>query len=334
MNVPIEPNRVTLAIEGWNADDLESRRLFERSLRSLAAQSYPVDECQVLILLDQGQAQSDTGWMTAILPTAEIVAVPGATYFRLKNSALRNGTREFIVFADSDVAYAPSWLEHMLHCLREHPGIIAGNTRFDPGFLSRTLDLCDWSAARPGSGRTDWFYGNNVAAPRELLLRYGFREDLGRSGGGAVNLFREQLHRDGVGIWFCAEARGSHDLAPFWPKRIRIGAYQIRFRRRAPDSSWARLSRVPILAPFLVTLGTMVKAWQRAFRLRSTLPLRGWSLPFYWISIAGVKAVECLGAVGYAWFPAWFDKRYEWFSVPSIGGEAMHGEGRRFDPTP
>jgi hypothetical protein len=165
-------------------------------------------------------------------------------------------------------------------------------------------------------------------------LQYGFRDDLGRSGGGAVNLLRERLHRDGVGIWFCAEARGSHYLAPFWKKRLRVGAYQICFRRAEPESSWAALARVPVLGPFLVTFGTLVKAWQRAFRLRSTLPLRGWSLPLYFISIAGVKGVECLGAIGYAWFPAWFDRRYGWFSLPALNAEAAHGEGHRSGQVP
>ena len=327
-NTAVAPARVTLAIEGWNADNLESRQLFERTMRSLAAQPYPVDQCEVLILLDEEHANNDTAWLKAFLPSAQIVPVPGTTYFRLKNAALTHASREIIVFADSDVAYVPHWLESLLLCYSKHPGIVVGNTQFDSGFMSRTLSLCEWAATRPTSGWTDWFYGNNVAAPRDLLRKYGFRDDLGPSGGGSVDLLRLRLRQEGTKIWFCAEARGSHNLPPLWSTRLRLAAYQIHFRRAAPESPWGWLVRVPVLGPFLVIFGTLIKAWQRAFRLRKTLPLRGWSLPFYLGSIAAIKVVECGGAAAYAWFPNWLQNRTGWFTVPETTGTAIPGEER------
>lgn len=314
----VDAGRVTLAVEGWNADNLESSQLFERSMRSLAAQTYRVDQCEVLILLDAEQASADTAWLHAFLPSAQIVPVPGATYYRSKNAALRHATREILVFADSDVAYVPHWLESLLRCYREHPGIVTGNTQFDPGFMSRTLSLCEWAATRSTSGWTDWFYGNNVAAPRDLLLAYGFRDDLGPSGGGSVDLLRLRMRQDGIKFWFCADARGSHNLPPLLSTRLRLAAYQIHFRRAAPGLPWAWLARVPVLAPFLVIFGTLIKAWQRTFRLRKTLPFHGWSLPFYLVSITAIKSVECIGAAACAWFPNWLEKRTGWFRVPDL----------------
>lgn len=316
MSYPIAPDQVTLALEGWNASDLESRELFERSIRSMAAQTYPVQDCEVLLLVDAGSAGSQLDWIHSYLPQAKLVPVPGSTYYRIKNAGLEHATREFVVYADSDVAYASVWLESMLKALSQHDGVIAGNTQFDDGFLSRTLNLTEWAASRPESGPTDWFYGNNLAARRSLLETYGFREDLGPSGGGGVDILRQQLRSDGVPIWFCAEAKGWHYVAPFWSKYTRLGAYQIHTLRAAPQMRWAWLARLPLLAPFLVIGGGLLKAWRRAWRLRNTLPLRGLSLPVYLVAIAFVKSVEWMGAAAYAYFPGWVRSRRDWFTLP------------------
>ena len=313
----ISPEKVTLAIEGWNASDLNSRQVFEKCLQSLAGQSYPVHGCQVLVIAEDGIPAGEASWMTTYLPTATFVGVNAATYYRSKNRAIQEAKGEVLVFADSDVEYSEDWLKLLLLCLEAGKDLVAGNTQYEKGFLSKTLTLCEWSAIRLTSGPTDWFYGNNLALRRTVFERMRFREDFGVSGGGAVNILREQLNAMGVQPWFCAEAKAWHHLAPFWEKRLRVGGYQIQYRRLARDSRCAWLARVPLLAPFLVVGGTLLKAYQRAWMLRSTLPLRGFSLPFYVLTIAGVKAVECVGACLVAWTPRWVSRRYGWFDVPN-----------------
>jgi len=314
---PISPHEVTVAIEGWNAQDLHSRLIFERSLRSLAAQTYPLRDCQVLIIVDDSVAETDSAWILEELPGASILRLRDATYFRSKNLAMKAAKGEFLVFADSDVRYSPQWLELMLGCFKPGVELVAGNTQYEKGLLSTTLSLCDWSATRPQSSQTDWFYGNNLAMTRSVLGRIRFRDDLGRSGGGAVNILREELLALGVTPWMCAEARAWHHLAPFLEKRLRVGGYQIQFRRKAPEISWSWMAHVPLMAPFLVTVGTLLKTYQRAWRLRSTLPGRGLSLPAYLCSIAFVKSFELAGAALVAWAPRWVSRRYGWFDVPA-----------------
>ncbi len=318
MTHAIAPSQVTVAIEGWNANDLDSKALFERSMSSLAKQTYPIDECEILIVVDESVGAEGPPGYRSFFPEARIVTVPHSTYYRIKNAAIDQASREVLVYADSDVAYQADWLEHMLSALGQHDGIVAGNTQFDEGFLSRTLSITEWAASRVESGPTDWFYGNNLAARRVLLQRYRFRDDLGQSGGGGVDILRGRMLADGVSIWFCAEARGWHHVAPFWSKYTRLGAYQIHTRRMAPDMKWSWLARVPVLAPFLVISGGLLKAWRRAWRFRSTLPLRGWALPAYLASIAFVKGVEWVGAAAYAYFPGWVRSRYDWFEVPGV----------------
>jgi glycosyltransferase involved in cell wall biosynthesis len=323
---PISPHEVTVAIEGWNAQDLDSRLVFERSLRSLAAQTYPLRDCQVLIIVDDSVGESEGAWIMDELPGASILRLRDATYFRSKNLAMKAAKGSVLAFADSDVRYSPPWLELLLGSFKPGVELVAGNTQYEKGLLSTTLSLCDWSATRSKSGPTDWFYGNNLAVKRSVFGRIRFRDDLGRSGGGAVNILRQELQALGVTPWMCAEARAWHHLPPFLEKRLRVGGYQIQFRRKAPETSWSWMAHVPLMAPFLVTVGTLLKTYQRAWRLRSTLPGRGLSLPAYLCSIAFVKSFELAGAALVAWAPRWVSRRYGWFDVPAAAGRVALGE--------
>jgi hypothetical protein len=138
------------------------------------ARAFPVNECEILIVLDKAAVKKGTDWYRSLLSNVRIVTVPASTYYKSRNAALTHATREFIAFAASDVAYQPGWLAELVQCLSERDGIAAGITHFDQGFLSQTLDVCDWSATRPSCGWTDWFFGNNFAARRNLSLTYGF----------------------------------------------------------------------------------------------------------------------------------------------------------------
>ena len=314
----VNPSRVTVAVEGWNADALESRALFERSLESLRRQTYPIDRCEVLILLDSKDVPGQTRQTLERLPGAKVVGVDGETYYRAKNAAIQSAERDFLVLADSDVAYDPTWLATMLGCFRPGVDLVVGRTRFEPGFLSRTLDLTDWPGTRLSSGPTDWFYGNNLAMRRSLFETVHFREDMGRSGGGSVNVMRQELLDRGIRFWYCAEAQARHHLAPFFWKRMRVGAYLVRYRQLAPDAHWSWVIRVPLVGPLLPPAGSMLKAWTRAWRQRSTLPAKGFSLPLYLATIAFVKCVEGLGALMYAWAPSFVSRRFAWFDVPQV----------------
>ncbi len=315
----IPPQQVTLVIEGWNADDLESREIFERALHSLQQQTYPIAECTLYVVLDAQAHAEGSDWVQAQLPRSVVLPLHNQTYYRSKNLGIQQARTEYLVFADSDVIYAPEWLESLLGCFAPGIDLVAGNTRYEEGPFRLTLDLVDWAGLRIGSGFTAWFYANSVAMRQELYSRLRFREDFGLSGGGAVNALRAQLRSEGVRPWFCEQARGQHSLAPFWPKRLRIGAYHLRTRQLASDVEWAWVARVPLLAPFLVVGGTLLRAWQRAWRLRSLLPGRGFGLPIYMISIGLVKLAELAGAILYALAPGYVDRKHGWFDIPQPG---------------
>ena len=322
----IKPDKVTVAIEGWNADSLGDRRHAERSAASCRSQDYPIGQRQLLVLAAAPVADETRRFYQSQLPGFEIVPVEAATYYRMKNAALKHAEGDYLVVADSDVVYTPGWLGAMLGSLAPEIDVVVGHTWYADGFLSRSQSICDWGATRPVSGPTDWIYGNNLALRLAAFPGLHFREDLGRTGGGATDIVRATWLAQGTRLWFCRTARASHNLEPFLTKRLRMGAFHVHHRQRAPHLPGARLMRVPLLGPALVTAGTMVRAWVRSWQLRRDLPLGVAVLPAYLLSIAFVKAVEAVGATIYALNPGWIERRFHWFDVLPPSLEA--GAGR------
>jgi len=241
----IPPEKITLAIEGWNAKDLNSHAVFERSLNSLLSQTFPIRQCEVMVIVDDSLPMEDVEWIQRAFPEARMVRLAASTYYRVKNLAITSASGDVLVFADSDVRYAPGWLEALLKCVEAGSPLVVGNTLYEPGPFSRTLNLCDWAGSMIGSGPTEWLYANNLAMRRELFEGVEFRTDMGRGGEGGPHVVRHMLKKRGILPWFCEAARGWHFMAPFWPKRLRLGAYLIFTRRNAPSSSGRGLHAFP-----------------------------------------------------------------------------------------
>lgn len=318
----IDPRDVTIAVEGWNAANVEDRHAFEACLESLKSQTFATDRARVLVILDAQSGPGEVGWIQQSWPQAEIVMIDQATYYRTKNRALQAADTPYLVLADSDMVYHPAWLAEMFRSLKPGIDYVVGDTKYADGFLQHTLDLCDWVATRTASGFTDSFYANNLLLRRQLYARVRFREDLGTSGGGGSDVLRHQLIAEGTYPWYCAEARGVHDMPAFLTKRLRIGAFQIHFRRLAPESRWSWLARLGWLSPLPLVGGTLLKAWLRAWRLRRTLPLGGWSFPYYFLTLAFVKTIELIGASLYVVLPNGLNRRFGWFDTPQPSVEA------------
>ena len=306
---------ITIGIEAWNAGDLKTRWLFEACFNSLKAQTFPLQDCELILVIDAKTTSEDEGWLTGMLPATRVLRLPKMTYFRAKNAIMRAASGEYILFADSDMTYEAKWLKTLVSCLEDGKDLVVGKTVYSRGFLHRTLNFCDWGATQIRSGPAPWFYGNNVAMRKRLADQITFREDFGQSGGAAVNAIRQELWSKNVTFWYSAEASGVHYLPPFLYKRLRIGAYHVRLRMLSDKVEYPWLIRIPFAAPFLITAGTMVRAWQRAWKLKSTLPGNVFALPFYFGTIAFVKFVEVIGAYAYRWAPLWLNRRYNWFVV-------------------
>lgn len=312
---PVDPRRVTIAIEGWNAANLQRRDVFHRALNSLREQTYPVAGCEILVIVD-ANAKADFRWIEDILPGARILRLDTFTYYRCKNLAMRQAGGDYLVLADSDVEYDPRWLEHLLGAFAPGVDIVAGRTRYEPGLFSETMMVCDGGMFRGESGPTHGFFAHNVAMRASTYRHIRFDETLGKSGGGAVEQLRDLLHQRGIRTWFCCEACAQHHYPGFFKTRLRLGAYRYRTLRMFPAMRGAWLARVPLVGPVLVTAGALAKAWARAVRQRRYLPGGAARLPVFLVTVACVEAVDLLGACAYAWAPDIVQSKVDWFDVP------------------
>jgi hypothetical protein len=319
--VNIEPSRVTVAIEGWNADDLEDDENYSESLRSLVDQSYPIQECEILVVED-GAGPSRERVVHAAFPRAKVLRLDPFNYYRCKNAALREAQGDYLLLVDSDVVYDSAWISEMLAAFRPGVELVTGRTDYARGFLWRTLTFCEAAATRQSDGFSDGFFCHNLGMARPLFGRVRFADDLGASGGGGGEALRDQLRAEGIRPWFVSTARAEHPLPPFVPKRLRQGSYAIHARRRRPEIRGAALARVPIVAPFLVLGGMLLKTWGRVMRSRRELPGGAVAIPAYFASTLFARSVELAGACAYAWSPPALRRRLPWHRVPSETGSS------------
>jgi hypothetical protein len=305
----IPPGQVTIGIELWNAAQANAFGLFQSTVRTLWAQHYAFGACEHLV------AVSDDGWddarIRAVLPRARILRLRGLTYYSGKNALLREAGGEYVVLTDSDMRYAPGWLGAMLAAFTDRVRLVVGNTRYQPRFLSRPLDFCDWAALAPQSGPTDFLYANNFAVRRSHLPGLVFPEGVGPTNGGAEKYWQPWLRE--VGAWFCKEALAYHPRQPLLVDRLRAGAYHINVRRVDPGVPFARMASIPVLGPLAVAGGTAVKAGRRAWRARAELPGGPAGLALCWTGIGLAKTLELAGALAYSLAPARFEQRTRWF---------------------
>lgn len=289
---------VTLGLEGWNGVDAGSRREFLDSLASLKAQTYGLERCEVLVVLEDDDEVD--AFLARHLPAAIRLRIPGLTYYKGKNQILQRARGELVVFADSDVRYEPGWLQALVDSFSPAVDAVVGRTRFEPGFLSRVCEVSDWASTRPRSGPAEPFIiANNLALRRSSCRGYRFPEDVSGGGGGAELTFRRWARRRGVGFWFCREAVAYHRYPPFLEKRFRCGAMLVRTRLLDPSLPGGALVRVPLLGPLLLVAATYGKAAARAWILRADLPGGVLAAPLAWLGLLVTKAAELLGAYRY-----------------------------------
>lgn len=145
-----------------------------------------------------------------------LLAVSNGTYCRQKNEGAAVATGELIIFLDSDVTPEPNWLASFMRAFSDpRVQVAVGNTYVDISpcdAYSRSMALTWMFPLRDTEGGlrpSDWFYANNVAFRREILLSHPFPHTPGLKHHPAALLVR-QLEQEGVTLWHVGDARGHH----------------------------------------------------------------------------------------------------------------------------
>ncbi|TKB71926.1 MAG: glycosyltransferase family 2 protein [Nitrospira sp.] len=145
-----------------------------------------------------------------------MIPVGDGTYCRQKNAGAAVATGEIIILLDSDVTPEPNWLASFMRAFSDpRVQVAVGNTYVDisPGdAYSRSMALTWMFPLRDTEGGlrpSDWFYANNVAFRREILLSHPFPHTPGLKHHPATLLVR-QLEQEGITLWHVGDARGHH----------------------------------------------------------------------------------------------------------------------------
>lgn len=107
---------------------------FEATLRGLAAQSFPVDSWELVIVDNGSSPPLRKSQLPIKLPQVEICqeAVPGLTPARVRGITQASG--EILVFVDDDNILAPNYLQETTRQFSDNPSWVAAGGKIEPRF--------------------------------------------------------------------------------------------------------------------------------------------------------------------------------------------------------
>ncbi|MCA9708270.1 MAG: glycosyltransferase, partial [Myxococcales bacterium] len=264
---PIMPT-VALVLETNNLRGGDAPRVAEslaRLLAHLRAQSFALEGLDQIVVTHDGlsEGQRRTLRLAAARSLTFVRLPPGTDYYAAKNLGFAATTAEVVVFGDSDCWPDRQWLSALVAPFGD-PGVqvVAGRTSYRADVLGAALTSIDFmyfpSAHGPECRRN--FYANNVAFRREIFERRRFpvHERIYR---GPCQLLGMQLHEEGVGVRYEAQAHTVHrlpdDMAELVRLRLLRGQDSAELTPRLvehvlPSAPW--LGRMGPLSPALVLL--------------------------------------------------------------------------------
>lgn len=124
------------------------RDLASRALDAIAAQTYPAELTEVLVVDNasiDGTAHDLADRPVTVLREAQHAPVAAA-----RNRAFARASGEVVVFTDDDCRPTPTWVEALVAGLREEVGLVQGRTLPDPEQEVRALSRTQWTPSEAG----------------------------------------------------------------------------------------------------------------------------------------------------------------------------------------
>jgi glycosyltransferase involved in cell wall biosynthesis len=313
--------RVSIVIEGYN--ESRDQGIADDTIAALAAQDYALDRVEIVLVGSADQARSWAARFADPAPFAAVTAVAAEAnnYYALKNRGAAVAGGDVIVFTDSDVRQAPTWLGAIMDSMAQGADVSVGISLFKDADGWSARSLWRWIAVsitfgyilgpiRPARARgMPWpdvtvrgFMDHNVA-----IRAAWFRSDPYQTAHGRVIasplLFRS-LADAGARIVLNPQQRIVHYFNwPYWLHKLhfRYGYEVYRLRRLDPRYPAAWMARTGPLEPF-VTLGWHVlldgPRWLRLSRLMGMpAPGRWAALPAALAFSVVARSAEALGMI-------------------------------------
>ena len=223
------------------------RRLVGRALDALAAQSYPAELTEVVVV-DNASTDGTAADLAARRVTV-LTAPAHAPVAAARNRGVAATSGEIVAFTDDDCRPDRDWLAGLASGHRSTISIVQGATTADPEQPLRALSRTQWTPAESGLYET-----SNIAYTRAALTAAGgFDEEFagevarvlgprfGRYPFGEDTELAWRVRRDGGASRFAATARVRHEVfAPdpgYLLRRAVVGAAWPLLLRRVPELS-------------------------------------------------------------------------------------------------
>ncbi|MES2753569.1 MAG: glycosyltransferase [Pseudomonadota bacterium] len=271
---------------------------------AIAAQSYPRDLVELVVVIDPVMPAGDRAELAASVPGATLIEGNNSHYLAAKNRGAAAAGHDLLVFLDSDCVPVPTWLESLIGAVTPARGGAVGRTRYagDGLFLRSASALIFGGAWLGQGGEASAVNINNLAIRRDLYRQFGLNEDIPRNGG--CYLLFHQLRAHGHRFGYAPDAVVLHPPEPgvagFFHRQWERG-YDSAFVYRLDRDAVLRGTRwVERLGPFaLVAISGRRLAidWRNLFVSRRIFGLRRRELPFALAMFGAVRATELTGAV-------------------------------------
>jgi glycosyltransferase involved in cell wall biosynthesis len=275
-----------------------------RTLTALDKQTYPRELIEQIVVIDEEVSQRDVKELSRRYPTVKLVRSPASNYFAAKNSGAAAASGDVIALLDGDCEPAPDWLESLLAPLASGVAAVGGRTRYTGGsWAARTFSIPDFAyVLADESGSASGFNINNVAFPREVLLKHPFDTRISRNGG-CYFLFH-QLRAEGARILYESRAVVAHgiDIDGFGFARKHFDrGYDGVAVYRLDDHSVLRGTRlfrrlggialVPIIGRRILV------DWMRLLRHRRQIGISFLALPYFAMIAFVLRSIELTGGL-------------------------------------
>lgn len=224
-------------------------------LESLAAQDYPRDRYEVIVVNDGGASVQDVVTPFATRVDVRVIEQPNAGPGAARNRGAHAAAGKMLAFTDDDCRADPSWLAALAARLTAEPDCVVG------GRVTSTLDgprhLCSGASQMLVSylyayynrdGETARFFtSNNLAVRREAFVNIGGFDASYRGPAAEDREFCDRWVTGGGRMVYAADAviRHAHPLTlpAFWRQHFRYGRGALHFRqaRAARNAGSVRL---------------------------------------------------------------------------------------------
>jgi glycosyltransferase involved in cell wall biosynthesis len=242
-----------------------------KCLRALAAQDYPRERFEVIVVDDGGSPGIEIG--ADLRKELEIALVrqprSGPAAARNRGASLARG--QFLAFTDDDCEPVPDWLSELERVLRTNPKALAGgrvlNALGRNPYSTASQLLIDYLYAEyTRDGQPRFLTSNNLALARGAFLQLGGFDESFERAAAEDRAFSEHWRSNGGDLRYVKGpvVHHTHDLtlAGFLRQHFEYGRGARHFHQVCRRNGWGKITMEPLrfylgLIAFPMTAGSM-----------------------------------------------------------------------------